>query len=232
MWFFGNDTKTENGETLKREQEQVSNEPSKRSEDVSSILNTTDFDPSKLHPLAGLDKDIEYLDLDDEKLNSLEGSSNGILASRGWGDDMCYGAGTVYVLGLGLGGLKGLDEGIKHLPHPKIDPVTSALRPVPFKLKLNTVLNQVTKYGPHAGNNAGVLAIMYNIFDSSLDNIRGKHDDWNSLASGFLSGALFKSTSGLKAISISSTLMTIAAASWCGLKRLISRRGGRNSFGA
>ncbi|VEU21002.1 DEKNAAC101995 [Brettanomyces naardenensis] len=229
MWFGNGDNNTaQSGETLPKQQQQ--DEEPKKSEDISSILGS-DFDPSKLHPLAGLDKEIEYLDLDDEKLNTIQGSSNGILPSRGWGDDMCYGTGAVYVLGLGFGGLQGLNEGFKHLPQPKLDPVTNSLRPVPFKLKLNTVLNQVTKFGPHAGNTAGVMAIMYNIIDSSLDNIRGQHDDWNSLASGWISGALYKSTSGLKAIGISSTVMTIAAASWCGFKRLVAGNNG-SSFGA
>lgn len=224
MWPFGNAgnskeeaspaTETTKDETLTPTEEQIV------STDVAGILDTADFDPSKLHPLAGLDKDIEYLDLDDERLNSMEGSDNGILPSRGWGDDMCYGTGTCYVLGLTMGGLKGMNEGIKHLPQPK----GPDYKPIKFKLKLNTVLNQVTKYGPHMGNNSGVLAIMYNIFDSSLDNFRGVHDDYNSLAAGFLSGALFKSTAGLKSMGISAATMTVAAGCWCGFKRYVAKQ--------
>ncbi|QOU22828.1 hypothetical protein BRETT_003014 [Brettanomyces bruxellensis] len=229
MWFSGKSDESgstpQNGEILRKEQGIP-----KKEENVQDILNTVDFEPEKLHPLAGLNKDIEYLDLDDEKLSTMEGSGNPILATRGWGDDLCYGAGTVYVLGLGFGGLRGFDEGLKSLPQPKVDPLTNKLRPVPFKLKLNTILNQVTKFGPHAGNTAGVLGIMYNIINSSFDHYRGKHDDWNSLASGFLSGALYKSTSGLKAMGISSMLMTGVAASWCGLKRFVAHKQATSRF--
>lgn len=229
MWPFGgssNSTTPSNGETLTANEQK----PKEQEEDVSTILKSADFNPSELHPLAGLDKDIEYLDLDDEKLNTVQGSGNPILASRGWGDDLCYGTGTVYVLGLGLGGLKGLDEGIRRMPQPKLDPVTKTLRPVSFKLKLNTVLNQVTKFGPHIGNTAGVIGIMYNIFDSTIDHFRGKHDDWCSLASGFLSGALYKSTSGLKAMTISSMMTTVVAAGWCGLKRYVAHKEASGRF--
>jgi import inner membrane translocase subunit TIM23 len=180
------------------------------------------FDASKLHPLAGLEKDLEYLDLDEEKLSTIEGTGNGILPSRGWSDDMCYGTGTLYLGGLGLGGLIGLNEGFKTLPRGTTDPVTGVVKAAPFKLKLNTVLNQVTKHGPHMGNSAGTLGLMYNIIDSSLDMYRGKHDDINSLVSGALTGAIFKSTSGVKAMGISTGLMTLAAASWCGFKRMIN----------
>ena len=72
------------------------------------------------------------------------------------------------------------------------------------------------------GNSAGTLGLMYNIIDSSLDMYRGKHDDINSLVSGALTGAIFKSTSGVKAMGISTGLMTLAAASWCGFKRMIN----------
>ncbi|GMM31013.1 protein transporter [Martiniozyma asiatica (nom. inval.)] len=178
------------------------------------------FDASKLHPLAGLDKELEFLDLDDEKLNTIEGTGNGILPSRGWSDDLCYGTGTCYVMGLGIGGFIGLNEGFRNLPAPTV--IDGKLKSAPFKLKLNTVLNNVTKRAPFLGNSAGVLALTYNIIDSSLDAYRGKHDDFNSLASGALAGALFKSGSGIKAVAYSSGLMTLAAAAWCGVKRSLN----------
>jgi mitochondrial import inner membrane translocase subunit TIM23 len=56
------------------------------------------FDPSRLHPLAGLTNKLEYLTLDDENLNELPGSRTA-LPSRGWGDDLCYGTGTTYLSG-------------------------------------------------------------------------------------------------------------------------------------
>lgn len=215
MWPFGSG---------KEEQQQQSGETIVPVEapqlEISNII--PQFDASKLHPLAGLDKELEYLDLDEEKLSTIEGTGNGILPSRGWSDDLCYGTGALYLSGLGMGGLVGINEGLKNLPYGSTDPVTGLNKPAPFKLKLNTVLNQVTKHGPHMGNSAGVLGLLYNIIDSSLDAYRGKHDDTNSLISGALTGALFKSTSGLKAMGYSTGVMTLAAATWCGFKRLIN----------
>lgn len=221
MWLFGGSSQK------KQEQEPVAPVSTEFQPEPTSIITAPkfeipSFDASKLHPLAGLEKDLEYLDLDDEKLSSIEGTGNGILPSRGWSDDLCYGTGTLYLGGLGLGGLIGLNEGLKNLPRGTTDPVTGAIKSAPFKLKLNTVLNQITKHGPHLGNSAGTLGLLYNIIDSSLDAYRGRHDDINSIVSGALTGAIFKSTSGLKAMGYSTGLMTLAAASWCGFKRLIN----------
>lgn len=147
-----------------------------------------------LHPLAGLDKGVEYLDLEEEKLNQVEGSQ-GLIPSRSWTDDLCYGTGAVYLMGLGLGGLSGFQHGVRTLPAG-----------APGKVQLNHILNNITKRGPFLGNNAGVLALTYNLIDSSLDGLRGKHDDVNSVVAGALAGALFRSSRGLKPMVYSSAL--------------------------
>ena len=56
------------------------------------------FDPSKLHPLAGIEDKLDYLLLDDEKTTDLPGAGTAI-PSRGWSDDLCYGTGTMYLSG-------------------------------------------------------------------------------------------------------------------------------------
>lgn len=179
--------------------------------DVSSIISTPGgLDTSRLHPLAGLEKGVEYLDLEDENLTTVEGAQ-GLIPSRGWTDDLCYGTGAVYLLGLGTGGSYGFLEGLRNIPANS-----------PGKLKLNTVLNHVTKRGPFLGNTAGVLALTYNLVDSAIDGVRGKHDSLNSIAAGAISGALFKSTKGLKPAGIASGLMAGAAGAWCGLKALLA----------
>ncbi|KAG8727530.1 Mitochondrial import inner membrane translocase subunit tim23, partial [Ceratobasidium sp. 414] len=63
---------------------------------ASDLLNATSFDPSRLHPMAGLGDKLDYLSLDDEKTNSLPGAVTA-LPSRGWSDDLCYGTGTTYL---------------------------------------------------------------------------------------------------------------------------------------
>lgn len=103
--------------------------------------------------------------------------------------------------GLALGGVWGLREG--------------ARRPLAVsnaRLRINSILNSVTRRGTFIGNSAGCLgtgftlidvyrlptdrrpALVYNAFNSSLDSIRGQHDTYNSMAAGALTGALYKST--------------------------------------
>lgn len=213
-WLFGSSKKEEPQQQQQQSTQAINNnlgfDPSSIA-DVSSIISTPGgLDTSRLHPLAGLEKGVEYLDLEDENLTSLEGAQ-GLIPSRGWTDDLCYGTGAVYLLGLGAGGSYGFFEGLKNIPANS-----------PGKLKLNTVLNHITKRGPFLGNTAGVLALTYNLIDSTIDGLRGKHDAVNSIAAGAISGALFKSTKGIKPAGIASGLMAGAAATWCGIKALLA----------
>ncbi|KAI3625213.1 hypothetical protein CBS9595_000574 [Malassezia furfur] len=177
---------------------------------AASLLHHTALDPAKLHPLANIrDDDLEYLDIDEDKPNTLEGARTA-LPSRGWSDDLCYGTGTTYLGGLTLGSLMGLREGLSR-PLGIENPT--------FRLRMNAVLNQVTRRSTFIGNSAGVIAMTYNLFDASIDAFRGKHDIWGSMASGALSGALFRCTSGARAMIVSSAIMTGAAAAWTGAKR-------------
>ncbi|ODV68131.1 mitochondrial import i [Hyphopichia burtonii NRRL Y-1933] len=205
-WLFGGKSEEQKQQELKQS---LGFDPSQVS-DVSSFLQPGVLDTQRLHPLAGLDKGVEYLDLEEEQLNDIEGSK-GLIPSRSWTDDLCYGTGAVYLLGLGIGGAYGFQEGVKNLP-----------KNAPPRLQLNTILNHITKRGPFLGNSSGVLALTYNLVDSSLDSIRGKHDDLNSLLAGGLAGALFRSSAGIRPMAYSTALMTGAAAAWCGLKRLLA----------
>lgn len=56
------------------------------------------YDPAKLHPMAGLGDKLDYLLLEDDKTTDLPGAGTAI-PSRGWGDDLCYGTGTMYLSG-------------------------------------------------------------------------------------------------------------------------------------
>jgi len=172
--------------------------------DVSSFLNQSGgFDPSTLHPLAGLNQDtLDYLSLDDSNLSSLPGARSA-LPSRGWSDDLCYGTGTTYLAGLTAGGVWGLAEGLNRVPANS-----------PPKLRLNAALNAITRRGPFLGNSAGVLAMVYNGLNSTLGYYRGQHDSLNSITAGFLSGAIFKSTRGPQQMLISGGLVATVAGVW------------------
>ena len=173
-------------------------------QDVSSFLSDTAIpDPSQLHPLAGLDRDtLEYLTLEDSALSDLPGGQ-AALPSRGWADDLSYGTGTTYLAALGTGGLWGLVEVLQRTPAN-----------APPKLRLNGVLNAVTRRGPFLGNSAGVVAMVYNGINSVLGHARGKHDAANSVLAGALSGMLFKSTRGLRPMMVSGGIVASVAAAW------------------
>jgi import inner membrane translocase subunit TIM23 len=172
-------------------------------QDVSSFLTGPSFaDPSQLHPLAGLNQQtLDYLSLEDSALSDLPGSQSA-LPSRGWSDDLCYGTGVTYLTALTVGGAWGLQEGLRR-SHAQ-----------PPKLRLNSVLNAVTRRGPFLGNSAGVIAMVYNGFNSFIGYTRGKHDSANSIVAGALSGMLFKSTRGLRPMMISGGIVASVAGAW------------------
>lgn len=171
----------------------------------TAIQQPSDFilDPSQLHPLAGLNEDtLDYLQLEDSVLSDLPGSQSA-LPSRGWSDDLCYGTGISYLGALTVGGAWGLAEGLQK------NPAT-----MPGRLRLNGVLNAVTRRGPFLGNSAGVVAMVYNGINSTIGYYRGKHDMTNSVVAGALSGAIFKSTRGVRPMAISSGIVASVAGSW------------------
>lgn len=173
-------------------------------QDASSFLGSASLpDASKLHPLAGLNQQtLDYLSLDESTLSDLPGSRSA-LPSRGWSDDLCYGTGVTYLTALTIGGTWGLIEGLNRTP-------ASA----PPKLRLNSVLNSVTRRGPFLGNSAGVIAMVYNGVNSTIGYYRGKHDSANSIVAGALSGMLFKSTRGFKPMMISGGIVASVAGTW------------------
>ncbi|PYH49143.1 protein transporter TIM23 [Aspergillus saccharolyticus JOP 1030-1] len=173
-------------------------------QDATSFLSEISIpDPTQLHPLAGLNQDtLDYISLEDSALDQLPGDRS-VLPSRGWSDDLCYGTGTTYLAGLTIGGAWGLAEGLRKTP------VTA-----PPKIRLNGVLNSITRRGPFLGNSAGVVAMVYNGFNSGLGYARGKHDAANSIVAGALSGMVFKSTRGLKPMLISGGIVAGIAGTW------------------
>ena len=67
-------------------------------------------------------------------------------------------------------------------------------RRISRRLRWNNVLNQVTRRGSFTGNSAGVLALIYNGFNSTLDSYRGHHDIYGSMFAGACTGALWRCT--------------------------------------
>lgn len=98
------------------------------------------------------------------------------------------------------------------------------------RLRINSILNAVTRRGTFIGNSAGVLgklcicrpdfhssrgdnaALVYNALNSSIDQARGKHDIFGSMAAGGVSGALYKCTGeSMAVVSFDMLLTTVLA---------------------
>ena len=172
-------------------------------EDLSSFITTPGYDASSLHPLADLSSDtLSYITLD-EASTLLPGSNTGALPSRSFTDDLCYSTGTTYLLGLATGGVWGLTEGLRKTP-----------RSAPQKIKLNAVLNHITRRGPFLGNNAGVLALAYTCLNAGVGKVRGEVDSANGVLAGVLAGALWKSTRGVRAMAVAGGLTGVVAGVW------------------
>jgi import inner membrane translocase subunit TIM23 len=56
--------------------------------------------------------------------------------------------------------------------------------------------------------------MVYNGVNSTIGYYRGKHDTANSIAAGAFSGAIFKSTRGVKPMVISSCIVASIAGAW------------------
>jgi len=91
----------------------------------------------------------------------------------------------------------------------------------PPKLRLNSVLNAVTRRGPFLGNSAGVIAMVYNGVNSFIGHVRGKHDSANSVLAGALSGMVFKSTRGIRPMMISGGIVASVAGAWAVTRKAI-----------
>ncbi|KAL9107255.1 MAG: hypothetical protein Q9227_007796 [Pyrenula ochraceoflavens] len=186
-------------------------DPATASQDATSFLTGSSLpDASQLHPMAGLNQQtLDYLSLDESVLSDLPGSRSA-LPSRGWSDDLCYGTGTTYLTALTMGGVWGLIEGSNRVPAGS-----------PPKLRLNSILNGMTRRGPFLGNTAGVVAMVYNGVNSTIGYYRGKHDAANSIVAGALSGMLFKSTRGLRPMMISGGVVASVAGSWAVTRKVL-----------
>ncbi|KAG7443655.1 mitochondrial import inner membrane translocase, subunit Tim17/22 [Guyanagaster necrorhizus] len=116
----------------------------------------------------------------------------------------------MYLGGLALGGLWGMREG--------------ARRPLAVsntRLRINSILNSVTRRGTFIGNSAGVLALVYNGVNCSIDAMRGKHDILGSMGAGGITGVLYKSTAGVKPALSAAIFMSGVAGIWSYVKKIV-----------
>eukprot|EP01134_Creolimax_fragrantissima_P006007 CFRG6007T1 len=133
--------------------------------------------------------------------------------SRSWGETIFYATGTSYLCGQVVGSAWGVVEGLRNA-----DAVTSRLR-------VNSVLNSITRRGPFMGNFAAVLALMYTIIDGSVVKIRGGTDDVvNTVGSGAAAGALFRATAGGRAVGLGALVGAGVAGAAVALRQVLTER--------
>ncbi|CAD6887925.1 unnamed protein product [Tilletia controversa] len=190
--------------------QQIASDPALYAPTAAQLLATPAFNPNNINPLASLTQnEIEYLDLFDQT-GPVQGN---VVPNRGFGDGLTYGTGTAYLSGLGFGGLIGMREGL--------------FRPIgvespTFRLRLNTVLNAVTRRGTSLGNNGGCLALMYNLAELGISTARGSvSDPFSGIGAAGLTGMIFRSTAGLRQAAISGAVFAGAGAAWQGVKHAI-----------
>ncbi len=78
---------------------------------------------------------------------------------RGVVSTMFTNSGISYVLGVSLGGLYGLREGLMKTPSSR------------WKVKLNSVLNHCGRHGSGLGNMMGSTAILYSLYEGIADTV-------------------------------------------------------------
>lgn len=72
----------------------------------------------------------------------------------------------------------------------------------PARLRINAVLNAVSKRGISLGNGCAILALAFSLSESALYNYTHDETVTNYAAAGAMAGALFKSTRGVRTAGI------------------------------
>jgi hypothetical protein len=78
---------------------------------------------------------------------------------RGLVVTMFANTGLSYLIGICGGGVYGLQRGITNTPSSK------------FKVQLNSIMNHCGRYGSKAGNQLGVFAVMYSLYEGLGDAV-------------------------------------------------------------
>lgn len=111
---------------------------------------------------------------------------------RSWNEKWFDRVGTSYLTGTAAGGVWGVWDGVR------------SAEGTSMRLRANSLLNGLTRRGPYLGNTFAVLALLYSPLESVIGHYRGTQDSANSIAAGAITGALFKSTAGVRAMAVGS----------------------------
>jgi len=152
-------------------------------------FNVGNIDLTTVAPAYGLankgQQQPDYLDYDQK--------GRGIVVT------MFANTGMSYLLGIGVGGLIGLREGLVHTPSSR------------FRVKLNSILNHCGRHGSMWGNTTGVVAIMYSLFEGAadhyeLDSYTGPLQPASPAFAAFMTGATFYSSAGPRVAALAGSI--------------------------
>lgn len=151
---------------------------------------------SKLSPYLNVDptylqtESPEYIFNQDQKRGRMENSFTAI--------------GSSVICGAGFGGAYGLYDGVRQ----------SALSGMSGKLRRTQILNHTLKSGARMSNALGSLAVIYSSFYCLISLAYENDDELKSCLSGAVTGALYKSTAGIKKTAAGAAIGLGIAATW------------------
>ncbi|CAD7700497.1 unnamed protein product [Ostreobium quekettii] len=124
---------------------------------------------------------------------------------RSWSENLCYYAGVGYLGGAIAGGAYGCTQ----LATKQSDVMIDSNR-----VKINRFLNMTGRAGKASGNAFGVLGLFFAASESLIGHyIEGYVPDaFATLAAGFTTGALYRSTRGPRSAAVAGTVGVVAAA--------------------
>lgn len=132
-----------------------------------------------------LNYDPAYLTPDADQFIFPEGAES----QRGRFEKAFSQIGGSVMVGAGVGGINGIVSGLKETKE-----LTGAV-------KRTQMLNFITKQGAASAQTLGVIALIYSIFGVALSKLRGNtEDDINTLSAATMTGIVFKSRAGQKAM--------------------------------
>eukprot|EP00753_Platysulcus_tardus_P018034 PLAT668.1.p1 GENE.PLAT668.1~~PLAT668.1.p1 ORF type:complete len:192 (+),score=72.19 PLAT668.1:90-665(+) len=146
-------------------------------------------------------------------------------AGRGFFETCNYNVGSSYIAATLLGGSYGLIEGVRNAPNRRA------------RILLNSILNHCGKRGSRLGNGVAMLALMYSTAEYLADQNEvavtlNVPDEVNSVVAGAVTGMLYKSTAGPRAVAAAGLLgAALAGGYWAAMELVFDGEGiGRAGF--
>ncbi|CAF1300079.1 unnamed protein product [Rotaria sp. Silwood1] len=142
-----------------------------------------------VHSTPGMNSLSPYLNFDPKLLNR-NGSQfilpEGQKEKRGRLELMFFTIGGAVIAGSMIGSMSGLYRGIRET------------RDLTGSIRTSSIINYIARQGATTASAMGSIALIYSLIGTGISWTRGIDDELNTVASGSLTGLLYRSTAGLK----------------------------------